>query len=439
MFIMFCTKAGCHYMKHAFTALSLGFLALFFVVSPAQATPTQFGDSGLLSQPVAQTLSEGNICIGMWGNCTKSSPAGDGVNVPVALTMGLGTFMEAYGSYPNLLFNGDEQASGRGYANAGFKFRVYGKRSDPIRLGVDIQARRSVSDDPDLDGMIDYASRLIASAKFDNVGLHANAGYVFNDSPSGDLFETDDQVTVGGGVEYFPVNRLRLLAELSYETEKVKGEDDISEVTVGFQYFLTPHLTMNVGTGFGVLDGSPDWRALFGLSTCQGVGTFNRPVPKLVEPTSLEEEPEVKKPLKLSKIKLLTPLIPQVGAVDSPVSHLEIPVEEPRQEIIVDPGDRYKAPEIAQLDAPAVSPIGAPVAPAKKILPPGPIKTEVYRKFRFPEFTFGFDQYNLSAKGQEAEVAAGLETGAVEYILKPFAPDQLTARVNAILEKYGVK
>ncbi len=42
----------------------------------------------------------------------------------------------------------------------------------------------------------------------------------------------------------------------------------------------------------------------------------------------------------------------------------------------------------------------------------------------------------LSAKGQESEVAAGLEAGAVEYILKPFAPNQLTERVAAILEKY---
>ena len=43
----------------------------------------------------------------------------------------------------------------------------------------------------------------------------------------------------------------------------------------------------------------------------------------------------------------------------------------------------------------------------------------------------------LSAKGQEAEVKTGLEVGAVEYILKPFAPDQLTARVKEILEKYA--
>ena len=42
----------------------------------------------------------------------------------------------------------------------------------------------------------------------------------------------------------------------------------------------------------------------------------------------------------------------------------------------------------------------------------------------------------LSAKGQDAEVQAGLEAGAVEYILKPFAPDELTARVSKILAKY---
>lgn len=43
----------------------------------------------------------------------------------------------------------------------------------------------------------------------------------------------------------------------------------------------------------------------------------------------------------------------------------------------------------------------------------------------------------LSAKGQESEVKTGLEVGAVEYILKPFAPDYLTARVKEILLKYA--
>ena len=43
----------------------------------------------------------------------------------------------------------------------------------------------------------------------------------------------------------------------------------------------------------------------------------------------------------------------------------------------------------------------------------------------------------LSAKGQENEIEQGMEAGAEEYLLKPFAPDQLAERIKAILAKYG--
>ena len=43
----------------------------------------------------------------------------------------------------------------------------------------------------------------------------------------------------------------------------------------------------------------------------------------------------------------------------------------------------------------------------------------------------------LSAKGQESEINTGLEVGAAEYILKPFAPDQLITQVKKILAEYG--
>jgi two-component system alkaline phosphatase synthesis response regulator PhoP len=49
--------------------------------------------------------------------------------------------------------------------------------------------------------------------------------------------------------------------------------------------------------------------------------------------------------------------------------------------------------------------------------------------------TSGIPVVFLSAKGQETEMKRGLEVGAVEYILKPFAPDDLYRRVTSILER----
>lgn len=44
----------------------------------------------------------------------------------------------------------------------------------------------------------------------------------------------------------------------------------------------------------------------------------------------------------------------------------------------------------------------------------------------------------LSAKGQDDEVANGIEAGAVAYILKPFAPDELARRIGEILAEVGI-
>jgi len=45
----------------------------------------------------------------------------------------------------------------------------------------------------------------------------------------------------------------------------------------------------------------------------------------------------------------------------------------------------------------------------------------------------------LSAKGQEAEIQTGFAAGADEYLLKPFAPMELTEKVKELLQKYGRK
>jgi CheY-like chemotaxis protein len=44
----------------------------------------------------------------------------------------------------------------------------------------------------------------------------------------------------------------------------------------------------------------------------------------------------------------------------------------------------------------------------------------------------------LSAKGQDEEIQTGKDVGAVAYILKPFAPDELTQKISDILKANGL-
>ena len=61
---------------------------------------------------------------------------------------------------------------------------------------------------------------------------------------------------------------------------------------------------------------------------------------------------------------------------------------------------------------------------------------EVCRKLKEHPDTTEIPVVFLSAKGQEGEIKQGLESGAVEYIVKPFAPDELTDQVRDVLRRW---
>jgi DNA-binding response OmpR family regulator len=62
---------------------------------------------------------------------------------------------------------------------------------------------------------------------------------------------------------------------------------------------------------------------------------------------------------------------------------------------------------------------------------------EACKALKADERTKGIPVVFLSAKGQDTEVKTGLELGASDYLLKPFAPDELSERVNNILIQSG--
>ncbi|MGQ9598726.1 MAG: response regulator transcription factor [Anaerolineae bacterium] len=60
---------------------------------------------------------------------------------------------------------------------------------------------------------------------------------------------------------------------------------------------------------------------------------------------------------------------------------------------------------------------------------------EACKRLKAHESTHHIPVVFLSARGQEIEIKQGLELGAVEYILKPFAPDELQQRVTSLLAR----
>ena len=67
---------------------------------------------------------------------------------------------------------------------------------------------------------------------------------------------------------------------------------------------------------------------------------------------------------------------------------------------------------------------------------PGMSGYEASRELKKAEATKEIPIVFLSAKGQTYEVIEGLEAGAVAYIVKPFAPKELVAQVQEILQKH---
>ena len=60
---------------------------------------------------------------------------------------------------------------------------------------------------------------------------------------------------------------------------------------------------------------------------------------------------------------------------------------------------------------------------------------EIARQIRRRAETKGLPVIMLTARGEETDTIRGLESGADDYMVKPFSPQELIARVNALLRR----
>ena len=436
----------------------------------ADASPGQSGSSGLLNVSSAETLDAGNICVGVW-SCygeNKSFSQKSSLIMPVTITMGIGTFWEVYGAYPNIFFNGDDDVSGRGTLDLGTKLRFLGGRSSEFKMAVDLLGQRHISESRKIDGVTDLSAKLVTSYNNNDFGVHVTAGYLKPGAVSG--INLESEYIFGGGVEYMVMPRLKLLGEVTAGTNRYYVEDinrtrptlpdpdplrilsDYSvEVSAGVQYYLSPHLTLNasLGTGLGPFDS--DIKFLFGISSCQGVGTYVKPIPSVGRRSTAKDKPkEALRPLKIIPISSL--LLKASAPQSAPVSKLEIELEADKEEILIKPyGQIVIAPQQASsnLTSPVI-PVEIPMQARDEEITIQPLKTEdreasaadytlnrangitplfgvdvqgfqvtlpstdvlpermvVYRKFIFPDAISDFDQSTISSSGKKmlSEVA----------------------------------
>lgn len=73
------------------------------------------------------------------------------------------------------------------------------------------------------------------------------------------------------------------------------------------------------------------------------------------------------------------------------------------------------------------------------IMLPGIDGLEICRMLKSKNRTSKLPIIMLTAKASEADVVVGLELGADDYIVKPFSPRELVARVKSLLRRTGIK
>lgn len=70
---------------------------------------------------------------------------------------------------------------------------------------------------------------------------------------------------------------------------------------------------------------------------------------------------------------------------------------------------------------------------------PGLDGIEICRKLKYDSATRSISIIMVTAKGEESDIVLGLGIGADDYVVKPFSPRELMARIKSVLRRGGLK
>jgi hypothetical protein len=143
-----------------------------------------------------------------------------------------------------------------------------GREGNPISLAFQPFIKLPTADEkryPLSTGEPDLGFVLIGTRNLQPIMAHLNIGYTFVNNPAGQNYDNVFGFKIG--VEYLKDPTYQVVGELTGETNRAPNADDLIAVLVGTRYVWMKDLTFDTGFSLGLSNSSPDYRALFGITT----------------------------------------------------------------------------------------------------------------------------------------------------------------------------
>ncbi|MDP3981131.1 MAG: transporter [Chlamydiota bacterium] len=231
------------------------------------------GNLALASHPFttddAGTVSSGHLEVEIGVQYANSED--DEYALTAAFTLGIIEKLDVGASLPYLFTDSDEgvRVNGFGDAELLFKWRFV-EEQDRIPAAALTAGLKTGSGD-ETNGLgsvgVDGIFNIILTKGLGRWVINFNVGYNAIREPENQEIE-DDSIGLGLSLEYPMTKSINIVGEVVGEifVDDECDKDDPAEILFGIQHTLPAGTILDLGAGFGLTDGSPDYKLLFGIT-----------------------------------------------------------------------------------------------------------------------------------------------------------------------------